>query len=778
MRQIDTPPVTLSKSGPRVAAAAARATRSIAEPFMMRRHTSLPFLLAAAIISGAACASATRLPPASPAPPEARQVDRLSLEPSDAAVRAAGRTVLTGRELGTMWTFENPPLDYWQREYGFSPTPEWLDRVRLSSVRFGEYCSASFVSPDGLVMTNHHCARECVEQVAKSGEDLVVHGFTARARDAERICPDLFLDQLVGIEDVTERIRSGTSGEVSASAMADAIQRTTRTVESECATRTGNTCQVVTLFQGGQYQLYRYKRYQPVKLVFAPELQAGYFGGDADNFTYPRYALDVSFVRAYEADGRTPVATTAYFPWNADGAAEGDPVFVTGNPGSTSRLVTVSQVMYERTYRHPVNIQLLSGQRDMLVAYAKTNPGAESETRQDLFEIENSLKAYRGELDGLRDSTLIGIKIRWEREFRGKIEADPEAEAEFGDVWDRLEEIQRRKLEVSPALNAANLQLGGSPYLGFSAQLVRWAEQTSKPEAERAPQYSASNLRQIEAALRAPSPVDPWLASLMLRLHLDMVHTWLDPEHVLYRLLFDEGETVNEAATHLTQATRIVDPAFRESLIAAGPGAVMKSTDPLIVFAREAASIQPGLADEWREIQAAETVQRQRLGRALFVAYGTDFPPDATFTLRISDGRVERYAFNGTFAPPFTTFAGMYARSAEFSNAMPWTLPASFAAAVDRVRMQTRLDFVATTDITGGNSGSPMIDRDGRVVGLAFDGNIEQLPNEFVFRTETGGRTVAVHSAAIIEALRNIYEADALLRELLGARSGTGGGIQ
>jgi Peptidase S46 len=744
---------------------------------MKRRHP-FPFLLVAALSSSAACAGTATLPPVSPAPPSVQPVERLSLDPSAAALRSADRTVLTGRELGTMWTFENPPLDYWKREYGFSPTAAWLDRARLSSVRFGEYCSASFVSPEGLVMTNHHCARECVEQVAKSGEDLVVHGFAAKTRDEERLCPDLYLDQLVGIEDVTDRVRSASSGAASASATADAIERATQDIESQCATRSGNTCQVVTLFQGGQYQLYRYKRYQPVKLVFAPELQAGYFGGDADNFTYPRYALDVSFVRAYEANGRTPAATPMYFPWNTDGAAEGDPVFVTGNPGSTSRLVTVSQVMYELAYRHPVNIQLLSGQRDLLTAYAKTNPGAESETRQDLFEIENSLKAYRGELEGLRDSTMIGIKVGWEREFRAKIDADPKAAAEFGDVWDRLDEIQLRKLEVSPPLNAANLQLGGSPWLVFPAQLVQWAREMSKPEAERAPQYAAANLRQVEAALRAPSPIDPWLASLMLRFHLDMVHAWLDPDHVLYRLLFERGESVDDAMKRLTAASRILDPSFRQSLVAAGPAAVLESEDPLIAFAREAASIQPELAAVWHGIQADETVQRQRLGRALFAAYGTDFPPDATFTLRISDGRVERYAYNGTFAPPFTTFAGMYARSVEFSNEMPWSLPASFAAAVDRVRMQTKLDFVATTDITGGNSGSPMIDRDGRVVGLAFDGNIEQLPNEFVFRTETGGRTVAVHSAAIIEALRNIYEADALLRELLGARSGTGGGIQ
>jgi Peptidase S46 len=778
MHQIERPPSLPSKSRWRVASVVVPAARSTAEPRMRQRHTSLPFLLVAALSSGAACAGTATLPPAVPAPPAVQPVERFSLEPSAAATRSAERTVLRGRELGTMWTFENPPLEYWKREYGFSPSPEWLDRVRLSSVRFGEICSASFVSPEGLVMTNHHCARECVEQVTKAGEDLVVHGFAAKAREEERLCPDLYLDQLVGIEDVTRRVRSATSGAASASATTAAIERVTQDIESQCTTRTGNTCQLVTLFQGGQYQLYRYKRYQPVKLVFAPELQAGYFGGDADNFTYPRYALDVSFVRAYEADGRTPAATPMYFPWNADGAAEGDPVFVTGNPGSTSRLVTVSQVMYERAYRHPVNIQLLSGQRDLLTAYAKTNPGVESETRQDLFEIENSLKAYRGELEGLRDSTLIGIKVRWEREFREKIAADPAAEAEFGDVWDRIDEIQQRKLDVSPPLNAANLQLGGSPWLAFSAQLVQWARQLSMPDSERAPQYSAANRRQIEAALQAPSPIDPWLASLMLRFHLEMVHTWVDPDHELYGLVFERGESVDDAVKRLTASSRVLDPAFRKSLIAAGPAAVLESEDPLIVFARKAAAIQPDLAAEWREIQADETVQRQRLGRALFAAYGTNFPPDATFTLRISDGRVERYAYNGTFAPPFTTFAGMYARSAEFSNQMPWSLPASFAAAVDRVRMQTRLDFVATTDITGGNSGSPMIDRDGRVIGLAFDGNIEQLPNEFVFRTETGGRTVAVHSAAIIEALRNIYEADALLRELLGARSGTGGGIQ
>ncbi len=737
------------------------------------RAVLVVFVLAGCASSGQApAAGPTTARPVAPAAtaaatPQATAPGRFSLEPSEGAQRVADRVTLTGRELGTMWTFENPPLDYWKKQYNFTATPDWLEHVRLSSVRFGEICSASFVSPDGLVMTNHHCARECVEANSSPGSDYVVKGFQAKTRQEERLCPDLFLDQLVAIEDVTARVQAASPAGGSDTQIAESIQRATQQIEAECKARTSNTCQVVSLFQGGQYQLYQYKRWQPVKLVFAPELQAGFFGGDPDNFTYPRYDLDVSFVRAYASDGSTPARTPQYFRFRPEGAREGETVFVTGNPGSTSRLITMSQLMYERVYRHPFLIQLLSAQRDMLESYARANPQAETEIRQELFEVENSLKAYRGELEGLRDTLLAGTKLRWEREFRDRVKAAAQLTAQYGDVWNRLEDIQKDKLAVSPRLNMSNLQLVGAPELVYASELVSWVREMAKPEAQRSNSFRGANAQQMQGQLEAAQPIDPQFAWSTLQRQLELAHSWLTPEDPFYNMLFKPDESVDEATQRLSGSTHILDAAFRKQIMQGGPAALDAATDPLVALARDAAAMNAQLTEKWRTVQAAETVQKQRLAKALFAVYGTSLPPDATFTLRISDGRIERYAYNGTFAPPFTTFYGMWARSVEFGNAMPWTLPTAFSRATKSVDMTTPLDFVSTTDITGGNSGSPMIDEQGRVVGLVFDGNIEQLPNEFLFRSETG-RTVAVHAAGIVEALRNIDGADALLRELLG----------
>jgi hypothetical protein len=615
-------------------------------------------------------------------------------------------------------------------------------------------------------MTNHHCARECVESNSTPSNDYVVNGFSAPTRDDEVLCDGLFLDQLVAIEDVTARVRGAAPGGAADVEVAAAQSAATGKIQSECEATTGNTCQVVALFQGGQYQLYQYKRFQPVKLVFAPELQAGFFGGDPDNFTYPRYDLDFSFVRAYQTDGTTPASTPDYFTVNPDGGREGDLVFVTGNPGSTSRLITVAQLMYERTYRHPFLVQITSGQRKLLQTIAARGPQFEMQVREDLFGVENSLKAYTGELAGLRDTLLVARKIRWEREFRGKVEADAKLKAQYGNVWNRIADLQIRKLEVSPRLNASNPELIGSPHTGFAGQLVTYVTEMAKPEAQRSEQFRTS-AAQLQAGLTSPTMVDPEIASGLLDMHVGLAASLLGSTDPLRAALIQPGESPEAASARLARESKIMDPAFRRSIIDGGPGALAASADPLVVFARLAAEVHPALDEQWKSVQAAETVEKQRLASALFAVYGTSLPPDATFTLRISDGVVKRYEYNGTLAPPFTTFYGLFARSADFGNAMPWTLPAKVEKARDEIKMNTPLDFVSTLDITGGNSGSPIIDKDARVVGLAFDGNIEQLPNEYLFRDDAG-RTVGVHAAGIVEALRSIYKAEALLRELLG----------
>ena len=692
------------------------------------------------------------------------------LDPPADIQRMAARTTLLGNELGTMWTFENPPLDYWKREYNFTANKEWLDHVRLSSVRFGESCSASFVSPNGLVMTNHHCARECVEAISRQGTDHVVNGFYAATRGAEQLCPGLFLDQLIEIEDVTARVHGVARAGATASATAEAQEAETEKIEQECESKTKLECQVVSLYHGGQYQVYRYKRYSPVKLVFAPELQAGFFGGDPDNFTYPRYALDVSFVRAYEADSTTAAKTDHYFRYRAEGAPDGELVFVTGNPGSTSRQIPFSEVMYERLYRHPFLVQLLAGQRALLQQIASLSPQAEQQVRQQLFEIENSLKAFTGQNQGLQDTALLARKLRWEREFRDKIAANARLRSQYADVWDKLADIQLQKLRTSPRLNLTNPEFIGAPHIGFAAQLVEYLTEMRKPEAERAEQYRGDKLQAVEQLLNRPSQVNPMIAERLLALQIAMAQRWLEPNDALLRQLLQTGETPDQAAARLTKTSRVLDAGYRSGLMKAGAAALDTVSDPLIRLARAMAPINKELTERWPQIQAAERVQEERLAKALFAVYGTSLPPDATFTLRITDGVVKGYPYNGTIAPPYTTYFGMYGRSAEFENKPPFDLPPKFAASRNAVNMATPIDFVSTTDITGGNSGSPVIDKEARVVGIAFDGNIESLPNEFLYRDEAA-RTVSVHTAGILEALRSIYKADALLRELTAPES-------
>ena len=690
---------------------------------------------------------------------------------SPAALRAGARAELNGVETGTMWTFENAPLDYWESTYGFRPTEEWLEHVRLSSVRYGQSCSASFVSPEGLVMTNHHCARACVEAVSTSTIDYVEAGFYAPTRADELLCPDLYLDQLVGISSVTDRVRE--AGEVGGSDMQIATaQDEERTgIEEECATATGNECQVVALFNGGQYQLYEYRRFTPVKLVFAPELQAGFFGGDPDNFTYPRYALDVAFVRAYEPDSVTASATPHFFEWDAEGADEGEVVFVTGNPGSTDRGATVGQLLYEQAYRHPFLIQMLEGQEGIFQRIASFGPEAERSVREQLFGVQNSLKAFRGELGGLRDTLLMGQKFRWETEFRGRIAASEDLAAEFGDTWNRLTDIQIDKMRVSPALNANDPTYGGGdPVVMTATLLVRYLREMGKPEADRSEEFQGEALAAAEATLRGPIGFPPELVQMLLEMRFEMADRWLEPDDPFRALAFEQGESASEAAVRMLATSQILDPAWRTALMAEGVATLATTDDSMLQLATYMVDAHAELLPRWEELQAAEDVQEQRLARAQFAAFGTDLPPDATFTLRISDGVVKRYPYNGTQAPAVTAIGGMYERAASFGNEMPWTLPDRFAEHRDDVRMATPLDFVTTNDITGGNSGSPMIDREARVVGIAFDGNIEQLPNQFLFRTDAG-RTVGVHSAGITEALRSVYEAEELLAELLGGGS-------
>jgi len=718
-----------------------------------------PVLLVAAVLLSACMGSQRTEAPVRPTAPTAATP---AVEPDPGLLRAAARTELRGNELGSMWTFENAPLDQWQERYGFRPDEAWLDHVRLSSVRFGTFCSASFVSPDGLVMTNHHCARSCVEAVSTEGNDYVVNGFQAETREQEVVCPNLYLDQLAEIEDVTSRVRAVTAA--SDRETADAQQAMRTRIEEECEAATDFECQVVTLYHGGQYQLYRYRRYSPVKLVFAPELQAGFYGGDPDNFTYPRYALDVSFVRAYNPDGSTPASTDPhYFRWDDDGPDEGELVFITGNPGTTSRGFTVSQVLYERNVRHPFLVDAFTLRHDALQAWAARGPDQDRQVRQEIFGISNSLKAYGGQLGGLRDTLLMARKVRWENEFRDRIRADAELQRQYGDVWNRIAALQPRLMELRPRAWLYQASFLASPHETLGNTLVNFVRQSALPEGERMQQFRGDALERVRNQLTTQT-LDASYSIPLLANRFEMARRYLPASDFVNRAV-RAGETPLQAATRIINGTRLGDVAFRQEIMNGGVATLEATTDPLLSLLVRMGTEFADVLEEWNELTAQETVLEGRLAQALFAAYGTQLPPDATFTLRISDGVVRGYEYNGTLAPAFTTFFGMYDRAASFDGEMPFTLPESFEERRAHVDMSTRFNMVTTNDITGGNSGSPMIDREARVVGIAFDGNIEQLPNQFLY-DDAAGRTVAVHSEGILEALRDIYQADRIVNEI------------
>jgi len=732
----------------------------------LRRLAALPILLLAA------CATAQPQQP-SPAVPTttatatADAYVSAALTPPEAAVRSMDRVQLTGTELGTMWTFENAPLDYWQKTYGFTATPEWLERVRLASVKIPG-CSASFVSENGLILTNHHCARRCIADNSTPENDYVETGFLAATREEEKVCPGAYADVLVGIQDITQRIRAVEQAGMTNAQIAAATQQAVDQAVSQCQTDAATICRVVPLFKGGQYQLYTYRRHAPVKLVMAPELQSGFFGGDYDNFVYPRYALDFAFYRAYQADGRTPVTSPHFFPFDPSGPDEGEPIFVTGNPGSTARLITVSQLLYERAYRHPLVVSQMRAQQDAIRKALATATGQEMILlREQLFGIENTRKKYEGEVEGLNDTLLVALKLKWEKEFRDRARTVPAAQP-YLDVWDRIHEIQVRKLHASPVAAITNAGLVGSDYLVLPSSIVAMQRYLALPEAQRPAQLRGDRAQQYQQSLL--QPMTNATAQQRLASHLELATVWLPPNHPLRGMLLRSGETPAQAAARLARESRILDPAVRQQLISGGVAAVKASTDPLVRLAVTMDSLNQAANTELATLTAEEQVQNSRLARALFAVYGNQLPPDATSTLRISDGIARGYEYNSTIAPYRTVFHGMYARAAEFDNQEPFNLPPLFAKRKAAVNLEQPIDFVSTNDITGGNSGSPIIDRQARIVGLAFDGNVEQLPNEYVFRTETGGRTVAVFSGGILEALRSIYQAQALLIELTGGQ--------
>lgn len=667
---------------------------------------------------------------------------------------------------GKMWTFDFPPVKYFESQYNFSPSNEWFENARLAALRLPG-CSASFVSEDGLVMTNHHCVRGALDQVNREGENLPENGFFAKTLEEERKVPNLYIDQLVLIEDVTDQIKSAFESGKTDEEKVQKRQDKIRELEREYSKKTGLICNVVTFFNGGKYSMYGYKRYTDVRLVFAPETQIAYYGGDYDNFTYPRYDLDVAFYRVYDENGK-PLKTKNYFKWNKDGVKEGDLIFVIGNPGRTNRLYTVSQLYFYRDYVYPYQLTLLKGLVDIYSDYLKKHPDQKLKYQSMLFGFSNSLKAFTGYHNGLKDPYLMAKKIDFEQNFRNTINSNPELKNKYGKIWDELAEFQKEKAKYFYKVNALNIRGRGgrSLYFQMAADLIDFAEQMKLPDEKRGPRFKDSVLANTKEKF-FPKEINReiQLAILMLQLK-DMKNAFGSELKALNDLL--SGLAPDEAAVELDNKTIVLNEEEVKKLLD-NPDDILKSQDPFIKFVLETKKYGETLTQKSQEIQQKEQAKVQLLGNALFDVYGTSIPPDATFTLRISDGVVKGYEYNGTIAPPFTTFYGMYDRYFSFAGYQDWDLPERWKNPPAEFDLSTPINFVSTADIIGGNSGSPLVNKNLEVVGLAFDGNIESLPGNFIF-DDTKNRTVAVHTAGMTEALQDIYDATRIVNELLNGK--------
>jgi hypothetical protein len=719
----------------------------------MRPPTSrlLSAALAAGTFSiGCAAGTATAPPPAPTPSIQAPAPEAVAAAPTDIQPLEPGRF-----DMGKMWTFEYAPLDYFQEAYGFRPTVEWLEQARLATLRFSN-CTASFVSPSGLVMSNHHCAREATDAVARDGENLLDDGFYAATADEERPVPEMWADQLVEIHDVTTLIERGIDPTAPEAARAEAREARIEQVGDSLGSARHLSCEVTPLFHGGVYSAYCYRRYDDVRLVFAPELQIGYFGGDPDNFTYPRYNLDVSFFRVYDESGR-PLQPSAYFPWDTNGVAAGDAVFVIGNPGSTERLSTIAQLEFARDHREPFIVRLLKSRTDMLQHYMEHHPDQRGRYINEWFGWMNSLKAYTGRAAALKDPVVMGRKLGWELRFKDAVMSRPELARRYGSLWDEIARLQQEAAQLYPTV--MGLAMGGSlrsQTLATASQMLQYAQASQRG----AP---AGDLAEFRTAL-TEREISRDLDHHMIELQIQDATELLGADDAWVTLAL-KGRTPEDAGRAIiAESPSVVDREQRTALLE-NPAAVLASSEPAFVLAREATTRRAGLAQQFGQIGGQEEALLQRLGRALYDVYGTSLPPDATFTLRIADGVVQAYDYNGTIAPLWTTYYGLYDRHYGHKEKPEWALPARWLPAPEGLDLGTPLNFVSTNDITGGNSGSPVINTGREIVGIAFDGNIESLSGDFIFTTEAN-RTVSVHAAGILEALDAVYHADRIVREL------------
>jgi len=658
-----------------------------------------------------------------------------------------------------MWTFDNFPSKTIGANYGFAPSQSWLDHVRSASLRIAGGCSASFISPQGLVMTNHHCVVDCVEQLSTPQQNFVATGFSAKTIAEERKCPAFELDQLVQIRDVTSDIQGVLAGKTGDEAN-KALHAKEAELQQSCGSDPGVRCDVVSLYYGGVYDLYRYKRYTDVRLVFAPEFTIAQFGGDPDNFNFPRFDFDIGLLRAYEGD--KPAASPEFLRWSANGSKDGDLVFVSGNPGGTSRELTMTQMDFERDNFYPSVLPGVAEYRGQLEQFIKRGPEQAREANQDLFFVENTFKALFGEQQALLDPQFMAGMQQQEQRLRDAVGHDPKLAA-YAPAWEDVAQTQKVRAQLYVRMMRLNGRAFRAGLLGYAVTLVQAAAERAKPNRERLPEYTDQSLVNVQQELTAPIPAYKDLEELNLAFGFTVIRRDLGADDAFVRKMLGK-ESPEQLAHRLVSGTHLEDAKVREELYNGGQAAVAASADPMIRFA---ASMNDDLLavrkDYETRVDAPTRAAAERIAKARFAVYGTSVDPDATFTARLSYGTVKGFEnAEGRSVNPYTTIGGLFERA---TGAPPYALPQSWLTAKASLNLALPMNLSTTNDIIGGNSGSPLIDRDGNVVGLIFDGNIFSLGGDYGYDAAKN-RAVAVDSRALLEGLRKVYHLDHIVGEI------------